>query len=127
MKTRSLFSILFVSGLLLCVSVLWSSVKDHAQAQPTRPNGLPVLEIPVRNDPTKYWASDEIIPELNVRQVIIIYFELQKIGVYHVSLSTGAVEFVSLRHIDADFQLRVHNGTYPFPQHIEQNWLNQKN
>lgn len=131
MKTRTFFSIVFVWISIFSISVLWSLVKDDAFAQPPQnfndqlSSGLPVLEVPMQKESSKWLGSFEMIPEQNVQQVIIVDPESQRIAVYHVDWD-GTIHFKNVRHINADLKLRVHNAAYPWPQHIERDMLLQR-
>ena len=123
MNLKQFWSVLLMSVLIIAVSAMLTYLRDEvfAQAQ-LGPDGLPVINVPVQAQPPKWLGSFERLEQQNLQQVIIVDPESQRIGVYHVD-PAGQIHFVNIRHINADFQLRVFNGVEPLPQYIEQHFL----
>jgi hypothetical protein len=69
-------------------------------------------------------ASSQMIVESTVvegryQQVVVVDPALKTLVVYHVELSTGAVELCSVRNITWDLQMTHYNGKNPLPSEIQ--------
>lgn len=69
-------------------------------------------------------ASSQMIVESTVvegryQQVVVVDPRQKTLAVYHVELSTGAVELRSVRNITWDLQITHYNGKNPLPSEIQ--------
>lgn len=69
-------------------------------------------------------ADSQMIVEATVvegryQQIVVVDPKQKTFAVYHVELSTGAVELRSVRNITWDLQITHYNGKNPLPSEIQ--------